>query len=177
MNTKTPNSPPRHEVTKKPFFQKSPLDPDLKPIPEGADSPPGLQGAKKTRIPPIPEATDRVGSQIVDAAYQVHVNLGPGLLESVYEVCLVYELRKRGLKVERQVVLPVVYDGLQVETGLRLDIVVQECIVVKLKAVEEILPVHKAQVLTCLKLSRHRLGFLINFNVHLVRSGIFRIAL
>ena len=126
---------------------------------------------------PIPLAVDRVATQIVDAAYAVHSTLGPGLLESVYEACLVHELLKRGLKTERRIVLPVIYDGLEVDAGLRLDIVVEECVVVELKAVEKILPVHKAQVLTYLKLSGHRLGFLINFNVPLIRDGISRIAL
>jgi GxxExxY protein len=122
-------------------------------------------------------ATDRVATTVVDAAYKVHVGLGPGLLESVYEACLVHELFKRGVRIECQKALPVVYDGIQVEAGLRLDLVVENCIVVELKAIEKVLPVHKAQVRTYLKLSGHRLGLLINFNVHVIRDGIFRIAL
>ena len=144
-------SPLRHEVTKKTFFPKV--------------------------IRPIPPATDNVGTQVVDAAYSVHSTLGPGLLESVYEACLVHALHKRGLEAERQIALPVVYDGLQVEAGLRLDVVVQGCIVVELKAVEKVLPVHRAQLLTYLKLSGHRLGFLINFNVPVIREGISRMVL
>lgn len=126
---------------------------------------------------PIPDATDRVATRIVDAIYKVHSALGPGLLESVYETCLAYELQKRRLGVERQVVLPVVYDEIRLDAGLRLDLVVQRCVVLELKAVEEIHSVHKAQVLTYLKLSGHRLGFLVNFNVPMIRSGIVRIAL
>jgi GxxExxY protein len=107
----------------------------------------------------------------------VHTTLGPGLLESVYEVCLLHELQKRGLKAERQVLLPVVYDGLRLDSGLRLDLVVENRVVVELKAVDTLLPVHKAQMLTYLKLSGHRLGLLINFNSILIKDGIHRIAL
>ncbi len=126
---------------------------------------------------PIPKETDKVASKIVDAAFAVHTTLGPGLLESVYEVCLLHELEKRGLKAERQVLLPVVYDNLRLDAGLRLDLVVENRVVVELKAVEMLLPVHKAQVLTYLKLSGHRLGLLVNFNSVLIKDGIQRIAL
>ena len=129
------------------------------------------QKRNKTAIEPIPKDTDEVASKIVDAAFAVHTALGPGLLESVYEVCLVHELKKRGLKTERQVTLPVVYDGVRLEAGLRLDWVVE------LKAIETLLPVHKAQTLTYLKLSGHRLALLLNFNAPLIRQGIKRIAL
>ncbi len=95
----------------------------------------------------------------------------------MYEACLVHELAKRGLKVDRQVQLPVVYDGLRLDAGLRLDLVVEDCLVVELKAVEALLPVHQAQVLTYLKLSGHRLGLLINFNVPVIRNGIRRLIL
>jgi len=107
----------------------------------------------------------------------VHSTLGPGLLESVYEVCLLHELQKRGLKAERQVSLPVVYDGLRLDSGLRLDLVVDNLVVVELRAVDMLLPVHKAQMLTYLKLSGHRLGLLVNFNSVLIKDGIHRIAL
>ena len=126
---------------------------------------------------PIPKETDEVASKIVDAAFAVHTALGPGLLESVYEVCLWHELHKRGLKAERQVLLPVVYDNLRLDAGLRLDLVVEKRVVVELKAVEVLLPVHKAQLLTYLKLSGHRLGLLVNFNSALIKHGIQRIAL
>ena len=98
-------------------------------------------------------------------------------MESVYDVCLVHELTKRGLKVERQVSLPVVYDSIRLDAGLRLDIVVEDSVVVELKAVESVLPVHTAQLLTYLKLTGHRLGLLINFNVPLIKDGIQRLAL
>lgn len=126
---------------------------------------------------PIPKETDEVASKVVDAAFAVHKALGPGLLESVYEVCLLHELKKRGVKAERQVLLPVLYDNLRLDAGLRLDLVVENRIVVELKAVEALLPVHKAQVLTYLKLSGHRLGLLVNFNSALIKQGIQRIVL
>ena len=132
---------------------------------------------RKTQIEPIPEKTNEVAAEIVDAAFSVHTALGPGLLESVYEVCLCHELEKRGLKVERQVSLPVIYDDVRLDAGLRLDLVVENQVVVELKAVEMLLPVHKAQVLTYLKLSGHRLGLLINFNSALVKQGMQRIVL
>ena len=131
----------------------------------------------KAQREPIPEDTNTVAAKIVDAAYTVHSALGPGLLESIYELCLLHELKKRGLRVERQVSLPVIYDDLQLEAGLRLDLVVENLVVVELKAVEMLLPIHKAQVLTYLKLSSHRLGLLINFNSVLIKQGIHRIAL
>ena len=126
---------------------------------------------------PIAKETDKIASKIVDAAFAVHTTLGPGLLESVYEVCMLHELQKRGLKAERQVLLPVVYDGLRLDSGLRLDLVVENRVVVELKAVDTLLPVHKAQMLTYLKLSGHRLGLLVNFNSVLIKDGIHRIAL
>lgn len=132
---------------------------------------------RKASREPIPPETDGVAKQVVDAAYRVHRALGPGLLEGVYEVCLIHELTKRGLKVERQVMLPVIYEDVRLDAGLRLDLVVQDCMVVELKAVETVLPVHKAQLLTYLKLSGYRLGLLINFNAPLVKDGIQRIAL
>ena len=126
---------------------------------------------------PIPEATDQVASEVVDAAYTVHKALGPGLLESVYEVCLVHELTKRGISAKRQVSLPVCYDGVRLDAGLRLDLLVEDSVVAELKAVDKLLPVHKAQVITYLKLSGHRLGLLINFNVPIIKSGIQRVVL
>lgn len=125
-------------------------------------------------LPPELEALARV---IVDAAYKVHTTLGPGLLESVYETCLAYELTKRGLNVQRQVIVPVIYDGVQLDTGLRLDLLVDNQVIIELKAVEKMNPVFEAQVLTYLKLSAKRLGFLINFNVPIIKSGIKRVIL
>jgi GxxExxY protein len=115
------------------------------------------QGTKTPREP-IPKGADELASKIVDAAFGVHSALGRGLLGGVYEACLLHELNKRGLKTERQVLLPVVYDGLRLDVGLRLDLVVENRVVVELKAVEALLPVRKAQVLTYLKLSGHQLG-------------------
>jgi GxxExxY protein len=122
----------------------------------------------------IPDDVELVGRGIVDAALRVHKSLGPGLLESVYEVCLQYELEKAGFTVRRQVPLPIVYDGRILDAELRLDLVVNDCVLVEVKAVEGLLPVHDAQVLTYLKLGGYRLGFLINFNVGLLKNGIHR---
>jgi GxxExxY protein len=130
-----------------------------------------------TNIEPIPKSTERVATQVVDAAYNVHSALGPGLLENVYEVCLTHELAKHGLSVKRQVELPVIYDTLKIDAGLRIDLLVNDCLIIELKAVEAILPIHKAQLLTYLKLAKCRLGLLINFNVPIIKVGIRRIAL
>jgi len=126
---------------------------------------------------PIPPETNEIARQTVDAAFAVHTALGPGLLESVYEVCLVHELRKRGLTVRQQVVLPVHYDGVRLDAGLRLDLLVNDTVIVEIKAVENLLPVHKAQALTYLKLTGCRLALLINFNVPVIKEGIHRLAL
>ena len=131
----------------------------------------------KTQREPIPLEVDRISREVVDAIYSVHSTLGPGLFESVYEVCLAHELTQRGLKVERQVALPVHYGGVRLEAGLRLDLLVENCLVVELKTVESLLPVHKAQILTYLKLSHHRVGLLVNFNVPLIKNGIVRVVL
>ena len=114
---------------------------------------------------------------MVDAAYSVHSTLGPGLLESVYETCLARELAKREIAFKRQVDLPVVYDGVRMDAGLRLDLLVEDVVVVEIKAIEALIPVHMAQVLTYLKLSGRRLGLLINFNVPVIKDGIRRIVL
>lgn len=111
---------------------------------------------------------------IVDAAYIVHTTLGAGLLESVYEQCLSIELKSRDLLVERQIGLPICYKNMRIDAGFRLDLLVEELAVVEIKAVERLLPVHDAQLLTYLKLSGHRLGLLINFNVARIKDGIRR---
>lgn len=118
---------------------------------------------------------NEISKQVVDAAYTIHVALGPGLLESVYETVMCHELRKRGLKVERQVAVPVVYDGLQFEEGFRADIVVEGKVILELKSVEHILPVHSKQTLTYIRLMDKRLGFLINFGAARIKDGIWRI--
>jgi len=126
---------------------------------------------------PIPTETEHAAKAVVDAAYRVHSVLGPGLLESVYEVCLCHELRKRKIPFQSQRVLPVIYDGVTLDAGLRLDVLVDDCLVVELKAAEKILPIHEAQLLTYLKLTDKRLGLLINFNVPLIKDGIKRMVL
>lgn len=123
------------------------------------------------------DEVEQLASQIVDAAFKVHTALGPGLLENVYEVCLAHELHRRGISFARQVAMPVHYEGLKLDAGLRLDLVVADQIVVEIKAVDSLLPVHKAQLLTYLKLSGHTLGFLINFNVATLKEGLKRVIL
>ncbi len=125
---------------------------------------------------PIPADVDALAREIVDAAIKVHKTMGPGLLESVYEQCLVHELTKRGLKPQRQVSLPITYDGTKLDAELRIDLVVNGLIIVEVKSVEALLPVHQSQLLTYLKLSGCRLGFLMNFNVPLLKDGLRRLA-
>lgn len=122
----------------------------------------------------IPAEQEAISRQIVDAAFVVHTVLGPGLLESVYEQCLTHELRLRNLRVDRQIVLPIHYKDIVIDTGLRLDAMVADSIIVEIKAMERILPVHEAQLLTYLKLAAKHLGLLINFNVPLIKDGIRR---
>jgi GxxExxY protein len=124
---------------------------------------------------PLPAEIESLAKQTVDASLKVHRALGPGLLESVYGRCLSYELRKRGLKVETQVLLPVVYDGVYLEAGLRLDFLIDKQLIVEVKAVQQMNPLFKAQVLTYLKLANLRLALLINFNVPLLRDGLERV--
>lgn len=134
------------------------------------------EGALKQVAPdPLPDDLNRISGEVVDAAYKVHSQLGPGLLESVYEICLVHELTKRGLHVARQLEVPVEYDGVKLDAALRVDLVVEKSVLVELKAVDGLLAVHTAQVLTYLKLTGCRLGLLINFNVPLIRDGIKRL--
>ncbi|EKQ69981.1 hypothetical protein OsccyDRAFT_0236 [Leptolyngbyaceae cyanobacterium JSC-12] len=118
---------------------------------------------------------NEVSGQVIGAAIAVHRELGPGLLESAYEACLVYELRQRGVGVEQQLVQPIFYKGLQLECGYRLDLLVENQVIVELKAVESMLPIHEAQLLTYLKLRQLRLGLLINFNVPILKNGIKRL--
>ena len=125
----------------------------------------------------LDKETEAVATAIVDCAYKVHKQLGPGLLENVYEMCLVHELHKKGINTKTQVAMSIVYDGIKLDAGLRVDLLVNKKIVIELKAVENILPVHEAQLLTYLKLSNNRLGFLMNFNVPLIKHGIKRMVL
>jgi len=126
---------------------------------------------------PLPGAIESVATNIVDSALLVHRQLGPGLLECVYETCLAYEIGKRGLKVDRQVQVPLCYDRVRLENELRLDFLVESSVIVEIKAVEVMLPVHQAQLLTYLRLANKPLGFLINFNVPLIKQGIKRMRL
>jgi len=123
---------------------------------------------------PIPYELEIIGKNIVDSAYTVHKNLGPGLLEKVYEICFCHELAKRGLRYKRQLDIPVVYDGITFDEGLRLDVLVEEKVICELKAIETVNPVWEAQVLSHLKLTENRLGYLINFNVPIIKKGIRR---
>ncbi|WP_317165106.1 GxxExxY protein [Cyclobacterium salsum] len=113
--------------------------------------------------------------EIIGCVYKVHSELGPGLLESTYEICLEYELLKVGLTVERQKPLPVNYDGIKLDAGYRIDLLVNDLVLLELKSVEELAPIHKSQVMTYLKLSGLKLGLLLNFNVQDMKKGIVRI--
>jgi len=113
-------------------------------------------------------------AQVVDAAMKVHSTLGPGLLGSAYEACLAYELRKRGLHVVTQPILPVIYDDMEIELAYRLDLLVDNAVIVELKTVSKLLPIHEAQLLSYLKLSHHRVGLLINFREVHLKNGIKR---
>lgn len=113
-------------------------------------------------------------SEIVDCAFKVHNNLGPGLLEKIYEVCFCHELKKKGVKYQRQVELPVFYDDLKFDESLRMDVFVEEIIICEIKAVETVNPLWQAQIMSHLKLSQNHIGFLINFNVALIKNGIRR---
>lgn len=117
---------------------------------------------------------ENLASEIVDSCFQVHSELGPGLLESTYQHCLAHELRERGIKIEVEKSMPVVYKDTQLNCGYRIDILVDNRIILELKSVEKIHPIHKAQLITYLKLAEINLGFLINFNVPLIKNGINR---
>jgi GxxExxY protein len=118
---------------------------------------------------------EQIGHSVIGAALKVHSAVGPGLLESAYETCLLYELEKRNLSVRRQVVIAFRYEALTIDNGYRIDLLVGELVVVELKALEAILPVHRAQLLSYLRLGGFRLGYLLNFNVAHLRDGIVRI--
>lgn len=122
------------------------------------------------------EELNSISGIVVDSAIQVHRALGPGLLESAYEACLIAELEDRGLRVESQIILPIVYRSVSLGSGYRLDLLVQDEVIVEVKSVAALLPVHESQLLSYLRLSGRRLGLLINFNVPLVKDGIKRLA-
>jgi len=125
----------------------------------------------------LTDREEEIGKAVIESALRVHKELGPGLLEKVYEVCLSHELRKVGYSVDRQVEVPIKYDGITFDEGLRLDLLIEEKVIIEIKAVDEINPVWQAQILSHLKLTGMRLGFLINFNVPLIKHGIKRIIL
>ena len=118
---------------------------------------------------------NEIATQVVDAAYRLHVQLGPGLFESVYEVVLAHELKKRGLHVERQVPIPIQYDSITFDEGFRADMIVEDKVILELKSVEEVSRVHKKQLLTYLRVADKRLGLLINFGAELIKDGISRV--
>ena len=117
---------------------------------------------------------EEITESIIKAALKVHTALGPGLLENVYETCLVYELEKKNIEVKSQVSLPVIYDEIKMDIGYRLDLLVQDQVIVELKSVDKLLPIHEAQLLSYLKLSEKKVGLLINFNVTHLKKGIKR---
>ncbi|MCP4142357.1 MAG: GxxExxY protein [Chloroflexi bacterium] len=116
-----------------------------------------------------------IATDIVDCAIKVHRELGPGLLESTYQHCLVHELRKRGRKVFTEVSLPIIYDGQKIDAGYRIDMLIDDLLIIENKTVESLLPIHMAQLLTYLKLHKSNLGFLLNWNVRLMKQGIKRV--
>jgi GxxExxY protein len=126
---------------------------------------------------PLSVSEEKIAKGIVEAAYQVHRKLGPGLLEKVYEVCFCHELSKMGFQSKRQIDIPVKYDGIIFEEGLRLDVLVDDLVICELKAVDQVNPVWEAQLLSHLKMTEKRLGFLINFNVPVIKNGIKRLIL
>ncbi|RMH46026.1 MAG: GxxExxY protein [Alphaproteobacteria bacterium] len=117
---------------------------------------------------------NQLSQRVLDAAYRVHSALGPGLLESAYEHCLAYELGKQGVAVARQVSIPIVYDGLEIDEGFRIDLLVENRLIVEIKAVDALMPIHQAQLLTYLKLANKQIGLLINFKVQSLKHGIKR---
>ena len=120
------------------------------------------------------EAVDAVATQLVDAALQVHRAVGPGILESAYHACLIFELQHRGLRVQTNVELPIIYREHRIRVGYRVDLIVENIVIAELKAVPKLLPIHEAQLLTYLRLSRVRVGFLLNFHAPLMKEGIKR---
>jgi GxxExxY protein len=135
-----------------------------------------MDNTKKTFIP-ISEQVENYAKVVLDSAFKAHSSLGPGLLESAYETCLAHEIRKQGMLVDIQLAIPIVYDGIHLETGMRLDMLVEKQLIVEIKSVEQFNSLYQAQLLTYLKLTGLRLGLLINFNVPHLREGIKRLVL
>jgi GxxExxY protein len=126
---------------------------------------------------PLSDKEEKLAKKVVDSAYTVHNKLGPGLLEKVYERCFCHELSKRKIEFKRQIPIPIVYDGIQFEEGLRLDVLIEDKITCESKAIDHMNPVWEAQILSHLKLTNKRLGFIINFNVPVMKKGIKRYVL
>jgi GxxExxY protein len=124
---------------------------------------------------PIPPDVERIGKVVLDAAFRVHTALGPGLLESVYQTAMKHVIETKGIIAETEVKLPVIFEGIKLESGLRIDMLVEKCVIAELKSVEKMNPVYEAQLLTYLRLSGVRLGFLINFNMPHLKDGIKRV--
>lgn len=116
-----------------------------------------------------------ISCQVIDAAMKVHSTVGPGLLESTYTTCLLFELHRRDVVARREVEMPVIYDGVRIDCGYRIDLLVEETVIIEVKCVDSLVPVHQAQLLTYLKLSGHQVGLLINFNVAHLKDGIKRL--
>ena len=142
----------------------------------GIDSNQGTENRQDAKTPrkDLSDAEESIATAVVDAAMKVHRTLGPGLLESVYEACLTYEINQRGFRVQNQVSLPIHYEGMEIQSGLRLDMLIENRVIVELKVVEKLLPVHEAQLLSYLKLAHKQVGFLLNFHVALMKNGITR---
>lgn len=124
----------------------------------------------------FPDEGSQITSKVIGCALEVHKHLGPGLLESVYEECLAFEMKSQGVEFKRQLIVPVHYKGTKIDQGFRLDLLVENKLIVELKAVEKILPIHEAQLITYLKLSNLSLGLIINFNEKMLKNGVKRIA-
>lgn len=136
--------------------------------------PQSLEGTKKKKAKMTTPEIEYIGKIIVNSAFKVHKELGPGLLEKVYEICLAHEIKKSGIEVKRQLDIPIVYDGIIFEEGLRLDLLIGNEVIVEIKAIEMVNPVWQAQIISHLKLTGKQLGYLINFNVPLIKNGIQR---
>jgi GxxExxY protein len=133
--------------------------------------------ATQTSFQPIPADVERIGKVVLNAAYKVHTTLGPGLLESVYQTSLKHVIEKSGVNVKTDVKLPIIFDGAKLDSGLQLDMLVEKCVIVELKSVERMNVLYEKQLITYLRLSRLRLGFLINFNVSYLKDGIKRLVI
>lgn len=129
------------------------------------------------RSEPMDYPEHDVSAIVVDCAFKVHSNLGPGLLESTYERCLIHELNKKNLHVEAQKMIPIVYDGIRIDAGYRVDLMVEDSLIVEIKAVEKMSPVFQAQLMTYLRHAQKKTGLLINFNTKLIKDGIRRISI